>query len=70
MEIKHFETEYLTDSEAARFLKVSQVTLWRLRRGGKLPFYRIASKILYRTSELETFLQNSKRNGEVIDNEK
>ena len=57
--------ELLTDKEAAKFLRSSQVTLWRLRRDGILPFNRIASKIVYRRSALEKFLTRNQRNGEV-----
>ena len=58
-------TEFLTNKEAASFLKSSEVTLWRLRRSGELPFYRIASKLLYRISDLEGYMQSRKRNCEV-----
>jgi len=57
--------QLLTDKEAAKFLRSSQVTLWRLRRDGALGFNRVASKILYRRSELENYLQRNQRNGEV-----
>ncbi len=55
--------ELLTDREAASYLRSSQVTLWRLRRDGILPFHRVASKILYRRSDLENFLARNQRNG-------
>jgi len=61
--------ELLTDKEAANYLRSSQITLWRLRKKGELPFNRIASKILYRRSDLENFLARNQRNGEVQKNE-
>ena len=62
--------ELLTDKEAAKFLRSSQVTLWRLRRDGILPFNRIASKLIYRRSDLENFLTRNQRNGEVQNEQK
>jgi excisionase family DNA binding protein len=56
---------FLTNKEAADFLRTSEVTLWRLRRRGSLPFNRIATKILFRRSDLERFIANNKQNGEV-----
>jgi hypothetical protein len=52
--------EFLTNKEAAKFIRSSEVTLWRLRRDG-LPFYRVQSKILYRRSDLETFLKENRQ---------
>ncbi len=54
--------EFLTNREAAKFLRTSELTLWRLRKNGELPFYRIASKLLYRVSDLERYMQSNKRN--------
>ena len=59
------ETELLTDKEAAKFLRSSQLTLWRLRKSGELPFTRIATKLIYRRSDLENLLNRNQRNGEV-----
>lgn len=50
-----------TDREAAAFLRISQVTLWRERRAGRISFRRVASKILYTQSDLENYLNNNKR---------
>jgi hypothetical protein len=57
-------TEFLTNKEAATFLRSSEVTLWRERKNG-LPFYRIASKLLYKRSDLEEYMETKKRNREV-----
>jgi DNA binding domain, excisionase family len=54
--------EFMTNKEAADYLRTSTLTLWRLRRGGAIPFYRIASKILYRRSDLDTFSEQYRRN--------
>ncbi len=43
--------ELFTDKEAARVLRMSQVTLWRERKEGKITFRRYAGKLFYtRTS--------------------
>jgi hypothetical protein len=53
--------EIYTDKEAANFLRVSQVTLWRERRKGKISFRRAASKIIYTRADLESYLDKNKR---------
>ncbi len=50
-----------TDREAAEYLRISQVTLWRLRKTGKISFRRAASKIIYTQTDLENYLQSTKR---------
>lgn len=54
--------EFLTQKEAAQLLRSSEVTLWRLRRDGEIPFNRIASKILFRRSDLEAFIEKNRQN--------
>jgi len=59
--------EFLTNKDAAKVLHSSEITLWRLRKEG-LPFYRIASKILFKRSDLESFIEaNRKTNGGKYD---
>ena len=50
-----------TDREASEYLRISQVTLWRLRKAGKISFRRAASKIIYMQEDLEDYLQSTKR---------
>ncbi len=57
--------ELLTDKEAASFLRLSPLTLWRLRKRGELPFVRLATKLLYRRSDLLAFIERNQRNNEV-----
>lgn len=54
--------EFMTNKEAANYLRTSTLTLWRLRRGGAIPFYRIARKVLYRRSDLDTFSEQCRKN--------
>lgn len=55
-------SELLTDKEAAEFLRVSHQTMWRLRKCGKLPHVRLATKLLYRKSDLEAFIEQNTKN--------
>jgi excisionase family DNA binding protein len=57
--------ELLTDKEAAQFLRLSPLTLWRLRKKGELPFVRLATKLLYRRADLIAFIERNQRNAEV-----
>ncbi len=50
-----------TDKEASNFLRISQVTLWRERKKGKIAFRRVASKIVYLQEDLENYLNQNKR---------
>jgi len=59
------DVELLTDKEAAQFLRSSPLTLWRLRKRGELPCVRIATKLLYRRSDLIAFIERNKRNCET-----
>lgn len=51
-----------TDKEASDLLRISQVTLWRERKKGKITFRRVASKIVYLQEDLENYLESTKRN--------
>lgn len=56
------ERELFTNKEAAEFLRVSPVTLWRIREKGKIDFRIIsAGKIVYTRADLETYLEKQKR---------
>jgi excisionase family DNA binding protein len=49
--------QYLTDRDLSRLLKISRRCLQDYRTEGKIPFYRIGGKILYRASDIERFLE-------------
>lgn len=55
------QPEIFTDKEAAKYLRVSQVTLWRERKKGRIDFRRVASKIVYLQEDLENYLDRNKR---------
>jgi excisionase family DNA binding protein len=49
--------QYLTDRDLSRLLKISRRCLQDYRTEGKIPFYKIGGKILYRASDIERFLE-------------
>lgn len=48
---------YLTDIELSERLKISRRTLQDYRSVGKIPFYMICGRVLYRQSDIEALLQ-------------
>jgi len=48
--------QYLTDKDLSLLLKISRRCLQDYRTEGKISFYRIGGKILYRVSDIEDFL--------------
>ena len=51
---------FLTDTELSQHLKLTKRTLQEYRNSGKLPFYQIGGKILYRESDIEKLLLNNR----------
>ena len=62
------EKQIYTDKEASRYLRISQVTLWRERKKGKIDFRRVASKIVYLKEDLENYLNRNKREAFGVQN--
>ncbi len=50
--------EVLTDSEAQKFLRLSRITLWQLRKSRQIAFHKVGEKILYRRGDLDAFLNS------------
>ena len=50
---------YLTDKEVAERLKISRRTLQDYRTEGKIPYYMLGGKVLYRESEIEKMLNDN-----------
>lgn len=48
--------------QATELLNKSTTTLWRYRQQGLLTFRRIGGTVGYLASDIEKFLENSKRN--------
>lgn len=52
---------YITDTELASLLKLTKRTLLEYRNNGKIPYYQIGGKILYRESDIEKLLSENRR---------
>ncbi|GHU15012.1 DNA-binding protein [Betaproteobacteria bacterium] len=50
---------YLTDREVSERLKVSRRTLQDYRTEGKIPYYQLGGKVLYRESDIEKMLNEN-----------
>jgi len=62
------EKKIYTDKEASHYLRISQVTLWRERKKGRIDFRRVASKIVYLQEDLENYLNRNKREAFGVQN--
>lgn len=52
---------YLTNKEAAAYIRTSEITLWRIRKEGELPYYRLQKKILFKKDDLDAYLTGRRR---------
>ncbi len=52
---------YLTDKEVSAKLRVSRRTLQDYRNEGRIPYYQLGGKTLYKESDLQRMLDNSYR---------
>lgn len=52
---------YLTDKELSERLKVSRRALQDYRNEGKIPYYQIGAKVLYKESDIEKMLKDNYR---------
>jgi excisionase family DNA binding protein len=48
-----------TAEEAAQYLRLDVVSLWRLRRSGKLSALKAGGKVLFTHSALQDFVRNN-----------
>lgn len=51
----------MSEAEAARRCGVSRITLLRMRRAGKIAFYRIGTRVLFSESHISDFLNRVER---------
>lgn len=51
---------YLTEQELSQALKITKRTLIEYRMNGKLPYYKIGGKILYREQDIMEILEKNK----------
>lgn len=66
--MKQENKEIYTTNEAADYLRISPITLWRERKKGKISFRRVASKIVYLQEDLEMYLERNKRDAFSVQN--
>lgn len=52
----------LTTQQAADYLMISPVTLWRLRKTGQLVYHRAGGKLLFDVADLDRYLASCRRN--------
>lgn len=58
-EIERSKEQYvLTREEVAKQLKITLVTLWKREKDGSLTPKRIGSKVFYRQSDIDAYLDN------------
>jgi excisionase family DNA binding protein len=48
--------DVLTEAEAAAVLRVSRMTLFRMRRDGRISAVKVGRKVLYRKSDLRRLI--------------
>jgi len=53
--------ELLSEADAARRCGVSRITLFRMRKAGKIGFYRIGARVLFSESHMSDFLNKVER---------
>ena len=51
---------YITEQELSKALKITKRTLIEYRMNGKLPYYRIGGKILYKEQDIIEILERNK----------
>jgi putative molybdopterin biosynthesis protein len=51
----------LTEEEFAERVGVSRITIWRLRREGKVAHYKIGTRVLYSEMHVSEFLSKHER---------
>ena len=60
-ELEHHEP-LISRDEACELLKISRVTIWRYTKEGKLPYFRVGRKLLFKRSVLLAAIEVSKIN--------
>jgi excisionase family DNA binding protein len=55
--------QLLTEQETSETLRLSRITLHRLRKAGRLGFHRIGSRVMYSPLQVQQFLESTERPG-------
>lgn len=54
------EERYITDSELAEKLKLTRRTLADYRMNGRLPYYKVGGKLLYKEKDILVLLEKNR----------
>ena len=54
------QNETVTVPEVAEFLRVSRQTIYMMVKNGKIPHFRVGSKVRFKRSDIEAFAQPTK----------
>lgn len=57
---------YLSESEATAFLKLSRQSLFARRRDRALPFLRVGGRVYYRRQDLQAYLDSLLQSGDRV----
>lgn len=60
MTIENWDHEFMTVPEVARYLRSSEMTIYRLIRANELPAVQVGRRFLIRKTALESFLEDSR----------
>ncbi|MGE0244546.1 MAG: helix-turn-helix domain-containing protein [Pyrinomonadaceae bacterium] len=55
---------FISESEAAKLLKISQETLQRIRYNGEIEFYRVGGRVFYLPQNLYEFVRRCRQGGD------
>lgn len=56
---KENQNDLLSRAETSKMLKISLVKLWQLTKDKVIPVYKIGSKVMYKRTEIEQFLNSN-----------
>ena len=56
MENRKEQPKLLSETETAKRCGVSRITLLRMRKAGRIRFYRIGTRVLFSDTQIEEFL--------------
>lgn len=51
--------KFLSDTDLAELLKIDRRTLKRYRQAGRIPYYKLKGKVLYKESEIYKLLEDN-----------
>lgn len=51
-----------SEADMIKITGLSRVTLWRLRKEGKLPYRQVGARVLYGEDDVQAFFDNIKGN--------